>query len=239
MKQVEVVCIEDKKEYREVLKLIVNGSRGFYCEHCYVNGAAALAGIRHQQPDVVLADLGLPDMSGVEVIRQLKQEFPAIQFVVVSVSDDEELVFEALTAGAEGYMTKDTAHSKIIDGIRELLDGGAPMSAGIAKKVLGFFSGSSDEIAESYKNLLTKREIEVLEKLKLGLSYRAIAEKMFVSPETIKSHCHNIYTKLHVSSKDALIAKVYSDNPMVFKLKEEVKNLKAKISELEKKLQGV
>lgn len=237
MKIIKVAIIEDKKSFREVLKLLVNDEKDFQCEQDYSNGKAAISGIRHDQPDVVLVDLGLPDISGVECIETLKNEFPAIQFLVISISDDEEQIFEALTAGAEGYLTKDTNHSKIVESIKELLDGGAPMSASIARKVMRFFNTPNNELAEAYKKVLTKREVEILQHLIQGITYEKIGGRLFISMECVKSHCRNIYRKLHVESKNALISKIYSSNPMVFRLKEEVKSLKTKVQELETLLQ--
>ena len=233
---IEVAIIEDRKDYRDVLKTIVDGTNGFTCQATYANGNAALSGIRNQQPDIVLVDIGLPDISGIECIKTLKDEFPEIQFLVISMADDEEKIFEALTAGAEGYLTKDTSHSKIIESIQALVNGGAPMSASIAKKVLRFFNTPNKEIAEAYKKNLSKREIEVLEFLVKGWSYKKIAETMFVTPETIKSHCGSIYKKLHVKSKDTLINKVYTQNPMVFKLQEENNLLKAENARLQEEI---
>lgn len=233
--EIKVAIIEDSKEYQDILKVIVNGTAGFVCKKVYSNGKAAISGIRHEQVDVILTDLGLPDIEGTEIIKTLKSEFPAIQFIVISISDDEEKIFEALTAGAEGYLTKDTNHSKIIESIHQVLNGGAPMSAGIARKVLRFFSGSTSEMAETYKNVLTKRETEVLELLVQGLSYKAIGERMYISVETVKTHCHNIYKKLHVKSKDALISKVYNQNPLVFRLQEEIRVLKEQLKDYQQR----
>ena len=235
METVEVAIIEDTKNYREILNLIVDGTDGFRCNQIYSNGNSAIEGIRGKQPNIVLVDLGLPDISGVECIDVLKSEFPAIQFLVISISDDEEKIFEALAAGAQGYLTKDTSHSKIIESIKELIEGGAPMSANIAKKVLGFFNVSTKDIAANYKKDLSPRETEVLELLVQGLSYKDIGERMYIDKQTVKSHCGNIYKKLHIKGgKDHLIRKVYHDDPLVFKLQEEVRRLKAEIKELKK-----
>jgi len=236
MNDIQIAIIEDNKNYREVLKIIINGTSGFKCIGEYPNGTSALSGIRYEQPDVVLTDLGLPDISGVDCIRILKDEFPGIQFMVVSISDDEEQIFNALSAGAEGYLTKGTSHSKIIDNIKILMDGGAPMSASIARKALGFFNKSTKELAQAYTKILGKREVQVLEHLVKGWSYKKVADEMFISVEAVKTHCHNIYKKLHVTSKGALIHKVHTNDPFIFKLQEEIHSLKKKIKSLEKKL---
>lgn len=236
MKNIQISIIEDNKEYREVLEIIINGTLGFECLGVYPNGTSAIAGIRHQQPDVVLTDLGLPDISGIECIQILKDEFPSIQFMVISISDDEEQIFNALSAGAEGYLTKGTSHSKIIENIKILMDGGAPMSASIAKKTLGFFNKSTKKLAEAFKKVLGKREIEVLEHLVKGWSYKKVATEMFISVEAIKTHCHNIYKKLHVTSKGALIHKVHTNDPFIFRLQEEIRSLQKKNKALEEQL---
>lgn len=206
---IEVAIIEDQKEYSEILKTIINESPGLRCTSVYPNGEMALNEIPHMNHDIVLVDLGLPGVSGIECIKQLKAKLPKIQFMVITISEDEEKVFDALAAGANSYLLKGMMLPTIIENIKELYNGGAPMSSQIARKVVKFLRKSTTTRENPYKEMLTKREKEVLSFLSKGFSYKSIAKELFVSLETIKSHCHNIYEKLHVSNKTQALNKYY------------------------------
>ncbi|MCG8328417.1 MAG: response regulator transcription factor [Chitinophagales bacterium] len=209
METIKVSIIEDQEDYRKTLQMMVNGTSGFLCEQVHPNGEMALSGIPQQIPDIVMVDLGLPGISGTECIRQLKLKLPKIQFIVLTVKDEDDEIFDALTAGASGYLLKSTPPTKIIESIREVYDGGAPMSAQIARKVVESFRKPTKTRKNPYEDVLTKREKEVLSLLSKGLFYKQIAGELFISIETVKSHCHNIYEKLHVSTRTEALKEYY------------------------------
>ena len=209
MKSIEVAIIEDVADYRNTLKIMINGTLGLHCQQAYSNGENAISDLQNHPPDIVMVDLGLPGISGIECIRKLKQGFPKIQFLVLTISDEDDKIFDALTAGASGYLLKNTSPSKIIESIREVYDGGAPMSAQIARKVVESFQKPTNSRKNPYEDLLTKREKEVLKLLSKGLLYKQIASKLYISLETVKSHCHNIYEKLHVSTRTEALREYY------------------------------
>ena len=161
------------------------------------------------KPDIVLVDLGLPGISGVECIQRLKARIPSLQFLVLTIKNQDEAVFSALKAGASGYLLKTSEPSEIIGGIHDLYDGGAPMSTDIARKVVMHFQ-SQGQSESHYDQILTSREKEVLGLLSKGKYYKEIASELFISLETVKSHCQNIYEKLHVSSRTEAVNKYYS-----------------------------
>jgi DNA-binding NarL/FixJ family response regulator len=209
MKIIQISIIEDVDEYRNALQIMLNATPGFQCNFTYSNGEAAMKDIPKHQPDIVLVDINLPGMSGIQVMEELKKAYPKIQYMVLTVFEDDDKIFNALSAGASGYLLKSTPPAKIMEAIRELHDGGSPMSAQIARKVVASFRQPTREIANPYEQMLTLREKEVLELLSKGKLYRQIAEELSVSLETVKSHCHNIYEKLHVTTKMEAINKVF------------------------------
>ena len=211
MKSIQVAIIEDEADYRKTLKLMINGTPGFQCQQAYPNGELALSSLSKQVPDIVMVDLGLPGISGTECIQQLKIKLPKIQFIVLTIKDEDDEIFNALAVGASGYLLKNTSPTKIIESIREVYDGGAPMSAQIARRVVESFQKPKKARMNPYENDLTERQKEVLALLAKGLQYKEIAVKLFISEETVKSHCHNIYTNLHVSNRTEAILKYYYD----------------------------
>ncbi len=209
METINIAIIEDVEEFRTALQLMLNATPGLACNHTYSNGESALEGIPKHQPDIVLVDINLPGINGIIVMDKLKAKYPKIQFMVLTVFEDDEKIFQALSAGASGYMLKGTPPTKIMDAIHELYDGGSPMSAQIARKVVASFQQPTKDIPNPYEQMLTKREQEVLRLLSKGKQYKQIANDLGISLETVKSHCHNIYEKLHVTSKMEAINKVY------------------------------
>jgi DNA-binding NarL/FixJ family response regulator len=157
-------------------------------------------------PDTVLMDIGLPNISGIEGVRTVKLNFPEVQAMMFTVFEDDEKIFDAIRAGASGYLLKKTPPEEIIEAIRELAQGGAPMSASIARKVIQSFQEHATPPIEDYQ--LTAREKEILYSLVDGLSYKKIADKYCVSISTIRTHICNIYQKLHVNSKSQAVAKI-------------------------------
>ena len=208
--QIKVSIIEDSREMNHALKMMINGTPGFKCKSSHYNAEAALEVIVADPPDIVLVDLGLPGMSGQECIAILKDNLPKLQFLVWTIKDESEQVFSALKSGATGYLIKDSTPAEIISAIAELYDGGAPMSTHIARKVVTYFQSGTQQSVRAYENLLTNREKDVLELLAKGKYYKEIAADLFISIETVKSHCHNIYEKLHVSTRTEALNKYFS-----------------------------
>lgn len=193
-----IEIVEDNDVVRDGLQLLINSMSNHKVVGAYVTCEQALKHLDRDMPDIILMDLDLPGMSGIEGIQRIKKQYPEIHIIVITVHEDSEMVFEALCAGASGYITKNANHSRLLDAIDEVQSGGAPMSSKIAKMVVSSFR-------KNQNSPLTSRETEVLELLAKGKSYSVIADELFIHKETVKSHIKNIYFKLHVNSKaDAL-----------------------------------
>lgn len=201
---ISVIIVEDDSEIRDSLKLLIEGAKDFEVLQTFEDAERTLKWLDGEIPDVVLMDLGLPGMSGIDAIKQIKKKYPKLDVLVLSIHENDEYVFDALCAGATGYLTKDTSPARIIDSIKETYNGGAPMSSQIARMVVGSF-----KIKPSPE--LTKRESEVLTELCNGSSYKMIADKLFISEETVRKHLKNIYRKLEVHSKSEAVAKALRD----------------------------
>lgn len=201
---ISVIIVEDDSEIRDSLKLLIDDTKGFEVLQTFEDAETALNWLDDEIPDVVLMDIGLPGMSGIDATKQIKKKYPNLDVLVLSIHENDEYVFDALCSGATGYLTKDTSPTKIIDSIKETYNGGAPMSTQIARMVVGSF-----KIEPSPD--LTKRESEVLTELCNGSSYKMIADKLFISEETVRKHLKNIYRKLEVHSKSEAVAKAIKD----------------------------
>lgn len=202
---ITVAIIEDIKEIKEGLELLIDGSDGFRCIKTFATAEEAMHELPGISPDVVLMDINLPGMSGIEAVRALKQKCPRTQFIMSTVYEDDENIFESLKAGASGYLLKKTAPSKILDSITEVYHGGSPMSSQIARKVISSFQ-QKDSIDET--ELLTVREKEILKLLAKGLRYKEIAAELEISMDTVRTHTRHIYEKLQVQSRTEAINKV-------------------------------
>jgi len=200
-----VSIVEDIDEIRDSLAVLINGSAGFECIGTYRNATEALKGIPLHKPNVVLMDINLPDMSGIECVRKLKDQDASLQVVMVTMYEDSEQVFKALAAGASGYILKRTPPSRLLEAIQEVHQGGSPMSMQIARMVVQSFHQSGLSVDESAS--LTRREEEILSYLAKGLRYKEIAETLFISVETVRSHLRRIYDKLHVRSRTEAVVK--------------------------------
>jgi DNA-binding NarL/FixJ family response regulator len=201
---INVAIVEDDHEIRESLAILINGTAGFSCVYNFSDCESAIPVIFEDPQDVVLMDIGLPGISGIEGIRILKEKLPKINILMLTVHGDSKVVFEALCAGACGYLIKDTQPTKLLEAIQEAHYGGAPMSTQIARMVVESFKTTPH-------NELTNRETEVLTQLCKGKSYRMIAEALFISEETVRRHIKNIYKKLEVSSKSEAVAKALKE----------------------------
>ncbi|HSB28687.1 MAG TPA: response regulator transcription factor [Pyrinomonadaceae bacterium] len=202
---IDVVLVEDLREVREGLTALLNGTRGFRCVGSYHSMEAALAGIGDDAPDVILTDIGLPGMSGVEGIVILRQRFADVPILALTIYDTDNQVFEALCAGASGYLLKNTAPARLLDSIQEAVLGGAPMSPEVATRVVRLFREFRPPESASYH--LTRQEIELLKLLIEGHYKKTAAREMGISTNTVSFHLKNIYLKLQVHSKTEAVAK--------------------------------
>ena len=210
---IAVCIVEDNKDIRSALEQIVQMSDGYTLLASYSNARDALKNIPLVLPDIVLMDINLGEgENGIDCVRQLKAEHPEILFMMCTVYEDDEKIFEALTAGASGYILKKTAPHKLLEAIKELQEGGAPMSSQIARKVVAAFQQkqlAEVSIHEKSLSLLSNREREILELLAKGLLYKEIAAQLFISQETVRKHVYHIYEKLHVNNRVEAINKFY------------------------------
>ncbi|HQV60787.1 MAG: response regulator transcription factor [Chitinophagaceae bacterium] len=213
MRQISVFIVDDNKELRNALEEIVSMSEGYKCIGTVGSAEEAVIQIPILKPDVVLMDINLgTEESGIDVVRVLKPRIPDTNFMICTVYEEDEKIFEALSAGASGYILKKTSPGKMLEAIRELYEGGAPMSSQIARKVVAAFQQQQNQFAvndSEQLNLLTNREMEILEFLSKGLMYKEIAFQTFLSPETVRKHVYHIYEKLHVTNRVAAVNKFY------------------------------
>jgi DNA-binding NarL/FixJ family response regulator len=202
----DVIIIEDNELLRDSLKEAINKSSSIRCESTFSSGEAALDIIEKEElvPDIILLDIGLPGMNGIEMIPELRKLTPSSKIIIITVHDDDENVFNAICAGASGYLLKDLSSDKIVSSINEVMYGGAPMNSHIAKKVLSMFR---DQNVKSNGYSLSEREKGILSLLVEGLSKKQIADKIFLSHHTVDSHIRNIYAKLEVHSRSSAISK--------------------------------
>lgn len=204
---INVVIVEDNVTIREGLKMLIDGTDGFTCSASFNSCEKMLKEIVELNPNVILMDLGLPGMSGIEGIAEVKKILPEVTILVLTIYDENEKIFQALCAGACGYLVKKTSPAALLEAIREAYEGGAPMTSYIARKVVTFFRKKNAFVKSDSKNVLTPREIEVLSGLVDGNSYQAIADSLFISVDTVRFHFRNIYRKLHVHSQGEAVAK--------------------------------
>jgi DNA-binding NarL/FixJ family response regulator len=206
---IRVAIVEDEHPIRQGLSVLINGTPGFRCEGAYGSMEEALPEIDRDPPHVVLVDIGLPGMSGIEGIRRLKQRHRGLLMLVLSVYDDDDRIFDALCAGACGYLLKRTPPAKLLDSLRECVSGGAPMSPEVAHRVIELFREFRP--AEKIDYQLTPHELRLLRMLVQGYNYRTAAEELGVSVNTVSFHMKNVYEKLHVHSKSEAVAKALRD----------------------------
>lgn len=202
---ISVSIVEDSNQVRGTLARLISRAEGFTCLSQHANAEAALEALPKERPDVVLMDINLPGMNGVECVRQLKQVVPGIQIVMLTVYEDTDTIFSALAAGAAGYLLKRTSREELLAAIREVHQGGSPMTTHIARKVVQSFqqAGASPKPTEN----LSPREQEVLDLLSQGFLYKEIAEKLGISYETVHTYIRRIYEKLQVRTRTEAVAK--------------------------------
>jgi DNA-binding NarL/FixJ family response regulator len=208
-KTISVAIVEDLRVVREGLAVLINGTPGFRCTESFRTMEETLARIGASLPDVVVTDLGLPGMSGTDGIRILRERYPELPILALTIYDDDDEVFRALCAGACGYLLKSTPPDRLLDGIREVAGGGAPMSPQVARRVVTLFRDFRPPERASCR--LTPQEIELLRLLVDGHHYKTAADKMGISRHTVSFHLRNIYTKLEVHSKSEAVARALRD----------------------------
>lgn len=206
-----VAIVEDNNDIRLALEQIIVSSEDYTLAGSCINGEEALIKLPDLNPKVVLMDIGLGEgINGIEVVRELKQSHPEMLFMMCTIYDEDEKIFEALSAGANGYILKKTSPAKLLDGIKELIEGGAPMSSQIASKVVTAFQNKSITASSgSALDALSKRENEILEMLSTGQLYKEISEKLTITTETVRKHVYHIYEKLHVTNRVEAVNKYF------------------------------
>lgn len=203
---ITIAIVEDIKDIREGLRLLIGSSDGFSCTEMYESAEEAINNIPRTQPDVVLMDINLPGKNGIEAVRILKEKCPATQFIMSTIYEDSSSIFDSLKAGANGYLLKKTAPVKILEAIIEVYNGGSPMSAQIARKVITSFQ---DINQHHTTEILTPKEKEILKGLSEGLRFKEIAAGMHIGMETVRTHVRHIYEKLQVQSRTEALNKVF------------------------------
>jgi len=207
---ISVSIVEDDPQVRSSLAKLIDGAPGFRCVSRHGSAEEALVEIPKVKPEVVLMDINLPGINGVECVRKLKPQLPKAQIIMLTVYQNTEHIFNALTAGATGYMLKQTPPAELLAAIKEVHGGGSPMSSHIARKIVQSFQHSAAATAEAES--LSPREAEVLDLLAKGFLYKEIAEQMKVSYATVHTHIRHIYEKLHVRSRTEAVAKHLGGN---------------------------
>lgn len=209
-KPLNIVIFEDNRHLRESLQFLLNLTAGYKCVAAYPNCKNLFENLKEKDCDICLMDIEMPGISGIEATKIIKKNFPQISVLIQTVFSDDESIFQAICAGASGYILKTTSPEEYIEALSDVQSGGAPMTPSIAKRVLQLFKGNVQLPSnESYN--LTEKEKHVLQKLTEGKSYKMIADELSISVETIKTHIKNIYTKLHVHSAPEAVAKAIQE----------------------------
>jgi len=204
-----IAIFDDNKNIRESISMLLKTVKEFEVVGSFSHVLDCVDDVRESRPDVILMDIEMPGMTGIEAVHKIKKEFPHIQILIQTVFEDDERLFDSICAGASGYILKNHLNTRLVESIREMQFGGSPMSPSIARKVLNKMQSVQQHIrpeqAPDYN--LTTREKEVLSCIVEGLSYKMIADKLFISYETVRSHVKKIYEKLHVASLTEVVAK--------------------------------
>lgn len=202
---IKVAIFEDNANLREGLFQLINGSQGFSCVGAFPNCDHLLKNISESKPDVVLMDIQMPGINGIEGVKIIKENFPSTKVLMETIFEDDEKVFASICYGAEGYILKNTAPVEILESIKEIYEGGSPMTPSVANRVLKMMRTKHQEIPDSFH--LTKRENEILSCLVKGMSYKMVADVCVISLDTVNMHVKNIYRKLQVHSKSEAVVK--------------------------------
>jgi len=206
---IRVAIFEDNKLVRDALQAILSGTPGYSCTGVFPDGNRWELDIRRSEPDVVLMDIEMPGLNGIEITKYICEKFPEVKILIQTVFNDSEKIFQALCSGASGYILKNDPPHKYLEAINEVYNGGAPMSSTVAKKMLGFFANKNIVLVSpghtDYR--LSEREKELLRLMIEGHDYKTIADKTFISYETVRTHVKHIYKKLHVASRSEAVMK--------------------------------
>jgi DNA-binding NarL/FixJ family response regulator len=203
--KIKVVIFEDNKHLRESLQLLISSSGKFECIGAFADTRNVIAVINKLIPDIIITDIEMPVMNGIDATRIIKNKFPEIPILILTVFDDSERIFQSLKAGGNGYLLKNSSPDEILNALMEVYNGGSALSPAVARKVIQFFQTTTQVQQNDYH--LTQKERELLQHLVEGMSYKMIADVMMISFETVKSHIKNVYKKLHVSSNSEAVAK--------------------------------
>jgi DNA-binding NarL/FixJ family response regulator len=206
MKEIRVAIFEDNRNLRESLFRLLESSEGFTCAGAFAHCERVVENIEETQPDVILMDIELPVVSGIEAVKLIREKNPDVKILMETIFEEDEKIFQSICNGAQGYILKNTPPEEILSAISEIYEGGAPMSPIIASKVLRIFKSNLSNQTDSSFNL-SSREKEILKCLVEGMSYKMIADTCFISADTVNGHIKNIYKKLQVHSKGEEVAK--------------------------------
>jgi len=204
-KRIKVALVEDDAGTQEKLMAVLSGAANLSCRQACANGEEALRTLPANPPDVVLMDIKLPGMNGIECVAQLKARLPTVQILMLTTYEDSKLIFDSLRAGASGYLLKNMPPAEVVEAVEQVSAGGSPMSMHIARKVVNHFQQIKD--APSEIDMLSKREQEILALLAKGFLYKEIADQLGITPGTVRVHLHAVYEKLHVSSRTQAVVK--------------------------------
>ncbi len=207
--EIRVAIFEDNKLVRDAMEAILNGTKGYLCCGAFADAIHLYEKIERCKPDVVMMDIELPVLNGIEATKQIKEKYPDLKVLIQTVFDDPSRIFQALSAGASGYVMKNDSPSRQLEAVNEIFNGGAAISSLIAKKVLEFFTNQNVILTqvENVDYVLTEREMEVLKMMTCGYNFHTISKECFISYETVRTHVKRIYKKLHVTSKAEAILK--------------------------------
>jgi len=208
---IKIAIFDDHKHRRDALKLMLSLRQDMVCTGDYENCDNLVANLKTNIPDVVLMDINMPGIDGIEGVKLLKEYYPNIYIVMQTIFEDDARIFNSLLAGANGYILKSTSNEKMMDGILEVVNGGAPMTPSIARRVLSHFHKKPEKTNKELYNL-SKRETELLDLMVNGYSHKMIAAKLFISINTVNNHVKNIYAKLHVHNASEAVATAIKKN---------------------------
>jgi len=203
---IKIAIFEDNRSLREGLTAMIEGTAGFKCVGAFPNCNYLIKNVEYAMPDVILMDIEMPGINGIEAVAMIKEEFPGIKILMETIFDDDEKIFNSICAGAEGYILKHTSPAEIMEAIQEIYEGGSPMTPSIANRVLKMVKSQPTSDSKNIFNL-TDREKEILLCLVKGMSYKMVADACFISIETVNVHIKNIYRKLQVHSKSEAVVK--------------------------------
>jgi len=209
MKKSSIAIVEDNSSIRYALAEIISASDKYELSCVCNNGEDALVKLPLYLPNLVLTDIRLGGIDGIELVRLMKKDYPDMLFMMCTVYEDDEKIYRALSAGANGYILKKTKPAKLLEAIDEIQNGGAPMSSQIARKVVATFQQKSTDVTHTDLTKLSKRELEILEMLAKGLVYKEISFQLSISSETVRKHVYNVYSKLHVGNRIEAVNKFF------------------------------